>query len=93
LHPLEHAAGVLEEAFHIVTGDAAQLASPNEVQLSVGIDLAAQNKNTAACVIEWHAGSATAQAPLSGPLVTASPLRAWWKEILREARIAEAGPS
>lgn len=37
------------------------------MQLSLGIDLAAQNKNTAACVIEWHAGTASARLPVSGP--------------------------
>jgi predicted nuclease with RNAse H fold len=52
---------------HIVIGEAAQPASSSEVKLSVGIDLAAQNKNTAACVIEWRRGSATARASLSGP--------------------------
>jgi predicted nuclease with RNAse H fold len=50
-----------------VIGAAPQPASSSEVQLSVGIDLAAQNKNTAACVIEWRRGSATARAPLCGP--------------------------
>ncbi len=54
----------LLDVTHIVIGDAAS----SEVQLSVGIDLAAQNKNTAACVIEWRRGSATARAPLSGPV-------------------------
>jgi hypothetical protein len=34
----------LRDVAHIVIGDAAQPASPSEVQLSVGIDLAAQNK-------------------------------------------------
>jgi uncharacterized protein DUF429 len=37
------------------------------MHLSLGIDLASQNKNTAACVIEWHASTASAHLPVSGP--------------------------
>lgn len=47
--------------------DLASPGSPSEAQLSVGVDLAAQNENTAACLIEWHAGSATAYPPIFGP--------------------------
>jgi len=50
-----------------VMSRAAQPVSPGKVNLSVGIDLAAQNKNTAACVIEWRPGQATARAPIVGP--------------------------
>lgn len=37
------------------------------MQLSLGIDLASQNKKTAACVIAWHLGAASARLPASGP--------------------------
>ncbi|HEV3322582.1 MAG TPA: DUF429 domain-containing protein [Solirubrobacteraceae bacterium] len=50
-----------------VMSRAAQPASPGKANLSVGIDLAAQNKNTAACVIEWRPGRAMARAPIVGP--------------------------
>lgn len=49
-----------------LAGLGASPASPNAPHLSVGIDLAAQNKNTAACAIEWRPGAATAQAPIFG---------------------------
>jgi hypothetical protein len=37
------------------------------MQLSLGIDLASQNKKTAACFIEWRSGAASARLPVSGP--------------------------
>ncbi len=36
------------------------------METSLGIDLASQNKKTAACVIEWSAGAARARRPLLG---------------------------
>jgi Protein of unknown function (DUF429) len=38
-----------------------------QMQLSLGIDLASQNKKTAACFIEWRSGAASARLPVSGP--------------------------
>jgi len=37
------------------------------MQLSLGIDLASQNKNTAACFIEWQADGAFVGCPVPGP--------------------------
>jgi predicted nuclease with RNAse H fold len=54
-----------------------------EMQLSLGIDLASQNKNTAACFIEWRADCAFVRCPVSGP---AGEDVDWLVELAKQAR-------